>query len=93
MCYYCHINLNNEDLNDLLDNIKTYNLNNILITSLILCASGFNGKEIREKSLNELDNYNYLITDFLIIKEYLKNNIIDEDNKIMLKEFCERFKL
>tara|TARA_B110000208_G_scaffold191374_1_gene258028 strand:+ start:405 stop:704 length:300 start_codon:yes stop_codon:yes gene_type:complete len=98
MCYYCHINLKNNDLLEFLTNTTESEwiiLNLTGICYLILCITGYNGLEVKNKAKNILNKYNKYYNIYYydnIIKE-LKNNNIKEGNKVELYKFCKEFNI
>ena len=98
MCYYCHINLNNEDLLDFLNNTSENEfiiLNLTFISYLILCCTGYNGLDIKNKALIKLLKYNkyYSINNYNNIINDLNNNNIKEGNKKELHDFCNKYQI
>ena len=95
MCYYCHIKLKNNDLLEFLNDTSEREwilLNLTMICHLLLCATGFNGNEIKIKAFNILNKYNkyYNISNYNNIINELKLYSVKEGDKDELHKFCRK---
>ena len=67
MCLRCHLGLSDKNIHTQMKNIKVDQLekcNTCAISHFIIAASGYNGEEVRNVSIEVLENYRY----------WLKNN-------------------